>query len=70
MTIKIYRWFARKAAKQRMIKMNTMTLTRQLKNDEMISGFQLMGNFNCRRRQFHQVTSPCSLLGKRQVGPV
>ena len=32
MPIETYRWFAGKAAKQRMIKMNTMTLTRQSKD--------------------------------------
>ncbi|EJK73655.1 hypothetical protein THAOC_04710 [Thalassiosira oceanica] len=40
MPIITYRWFARKATNQRMIKMATLTLTRQSKINEMIDGFQ------------------------------
>ncbi|EJK55691.1 hypothetical protein THAOC_24548 [Thalassiosira oceanica] len=37
-----YRWFAKKAVKQRMIKKNTLTLTRQSKINEMIDSFQYL----------------------------
>ena len=62
MPIETYRWFARKAVKQRMIKMNTMTLTRQSRFHEMIDSFQSRDEF------------PCGMQGtnqwRRQVGPV
>ena len=61
MPIETYRWFARKAAKQRMIKMNTMTLTRQSKINEMTDGFQPIDEFRDHRGG--------TLQWKRQVGP-
>ena len=45
MSIETYRWFARKAAKQRMIKMSTLTLTRQSKIIEMIDSFQSLNEY-------------------------
>ena len=62
MPIEIYRWFTRKAAKQRMVKMNTLTLTRQSKIDEMINDFKSRDDF------------PRGMQGgnqwRRQVGPI
>ena len=60
--IETYRWFARKAAKQRMIKMSTLTLTRQSKINEMIEGFQFRDEFPCGMQGYRQ--------WRRQLGPV
>ncbi|EJK55559.1 hypothetical protein THAOC_24701, partial [Thalassiosira oceanica] len=62
MPIITYRWFARKAAKQRMIKMSTLALTRQLKINEMVDGFQW-------RDEFPDDEEGCNQW-KLQVGPV
>ena len=67
--IETYRWFAWKAAKQRMVKMNTLTLSRQPKIDEMIDGFQSRDEFPDRH-----IDDDDYIFGeeqwKRQVGPV
>ncbi|EJK77721.1 hypothetical protein THAOC_00430, partial [Thalassiosira oceanica] len=73
-----YRWFAGKAAKQRMIKMSTLTVTRQLKVDEMICGFQSIGNFKSLSSSWSSESSSSSdddsweseVQWRRQVGPV
>ena len=51
--IETYRWFARKAAKQRMIKMNTLTSTRKSKINEMVDGFQSWAEFPHLRGDCH-----------------
>jgi len=64
MPIETYRWFARKAAKQRMIKMNTLTSTQQSKINEMIDSFHLLeflGDVEAEEGEYN--------LWQRQVGP-
>ena len=63
MLIEKYLWFARKAVKQRMIKMNTLTSDRLLVINKMIDGYQA-------RDKFETGTTLGENEFRRQVGPV
>ncbi|EJK47416.1 hypothetical protein THAOC_33865 [Thalassiosira oceanica] len=64
MSIELYRWFARKAVQQRMMKMNTLTSTRLTKINEMIDSFhplEFCGDVEAEEGEYQ--------LWQRQVGP-